>query len=590
MAYQVLALKWRPALFEQVVAQEHVTRTLQNAISSGRIANAYLFSGPRGVGKTTTARIFAKALNCEKGPTPTPCNVCTNCVEIAAGNSMDVIEIDGASNRGIDEIRNLRENIRYAPASSRYKIYIVDEVHMLTTEAFNALLKTLEEPPEHVVFIFATTEPHKVPATILSRCQRFDFRRIPIQVIVNQLRLISDEEGIHIGDDALLIIAKKADGSLRDAQSILDQIISFAGNEVALEDVLKSLGVIRQELYFEFTDILKSGNVQAGMEFVDRFVAQGLDIAGFLIGLVEHLRNKLFVLASGSDKLLEVSEAYKKRYLEEKGDFSEEDLLRYIEIVSQTEVTIRRSPNPRVRLEMMVVKLIKMGRSVTIGELVEKLKKLGERPARLSLEEKPKPRRQSVDLFKAAGTTPRATIPKSSPQPPPRQQENPPEPAVGSSGESSPMAESPPIPEEEEPPSSLTGEPEAEYQVSPDIGVAEIQARWPEILQRVKKKKMVAGIFLQESAPVALNGDVLEIRFPAGNEFHLKSVQKEKDLIRQIIGQVMGHMFTLRFTKGEIPQEAGAEEKSTEAPAGPVPNGLDPRVKKIIQLFDGELL
>ncbi len=588
MAYQVLALKWRPALFEQVVAQEHVTRTLQNAISSGRIANAYLFSGPRGVGKTTTARIFAKALNCEKGPTPTPCNVCTNCVEIAAGNSMDVIEIDGASNRGIDEIRNLRENIRYAPANSRYKIYIVDEVHMLTTEAFNALLKTLEEPPEHVVFIFATTEPHKVPATILSRCQRFDFRRIPIQVIVNQLRLISDDEGIHIGDDALLVIAKKADGSLRDAQSILDQIISFAGNDVALDDVLKSLGVIRQELYFEFTDILKSGNVQAGMEFVDRFVAQGLDIAGFLIGLVEHLRNKLFVLASGSDKLLEVSEAYKKRYVEEKGDFSEEDLLRYIEVVSQTEVTIRRSPNPRVRLEMMVIKLIKMGRSVTIGDLVEKLKKLSARPARLTLEEKPKPRAKSPNLFKTA--VPRATISKSSSQAQPKQQEKASESAIGSTTESSSAAGTPPIPEEEEPPSPLAGEPEPEYRVSPDIDLTEIQAQWPEILQRVKKKKMVAGIFLQESVPAALRGDVLEIRFPPGNEFHLKSVQKEKDLIRQVIAQVTGSSLTLKFSNGEISENPGPEGESRGKNVALNMNGLDPRVKKIIQMFDGELL
>ncbi len=587
MAYQVLALKWRPALFEQVVAQEHVTRTLQNAISGGRVANAYLFSGPRGVGKTTTARIFAKALNCEKGPTPTPCNVCTHCVEIAAGRSMDVMEIDGASNRGIDEIRNLRENIRYAPASSRYKIYIVDEVHMLTTEAFNALLKTLEEPPEHVVFIFATTEPHKVPATILSRCQRFDFKRIPIQVIMNQLQVICEEEKITIGEDALRLIAKKADGSMRDAQSILDQMISFAGNEVSLDDVLKSLGIIHQDLYFEFTDLLKSGNVHKAMEFVDRFIVQGLDISGFLIGLIEHFRNKLFVLASKSDKLLDVSAAYKERYLKELGDFSEEDLLRYIEVVSQTEVTIRRSPNPRIRLEMMVVKLIKMGRSVTIGELVERLKKIESRPSRLVLEEKPKKKAGSPDLFKMAA--PKKTPPKTSPPSVPRQSPSVSEPASPSAESPASAAPAPP-PEEEEPPSPFVGEPDSDYEASPSVNLQEIQVQWPKILQEVKKKKLVLGVFLQEGTPFALKGNVLEIQFPPGNGFHLQAVQKERNLVRQVIGHVAGARLTLKFSTGETAKDVPPDGATETPPSAPRTNGIDPRVKKILQMFDGELL
>ncbi|MGE5855121.1 MAG: DNA polymerase III subunit gamma/tau, partial [Syntrophaceae bacterium] len=232
MEYLVLARKWRPQVFEDVVGQDHVITTLRNAIRLGRVAHAFIFSGPRGVGKTSVARILAKALNCEKGPSEIPCNACANCREITEGSSMDVREIDGASNRGIDEIRELRENVKFSPSSSRYKIYIIDEVHMLTKEAFNALLKTLEEPPEHVMFIFATTEVHKVPATILSRCQRFDFRRISIEEIMTRLRYIAGEEKVTIDEDALMVIAKKGDGSLRDSQSIFDQVRSFCGNTI----------------------------------------------------------------------------------------------------------------------------------------------------------------------------------------------------------------------------------------------------------------------------------------------------------------------------------------------------------------------
>ncbi len=256
MGYLVIARKWRPKQFEEVVGQEHITLTLQNAIKKDRVASAYLFSGPRGVGKTTTARILAKALNCEKGPTPQPCDSCTPCQEIAEGHSIDVLEIDGASNRGIDEVRSLRESTRYTPSNLRYKIYIIDEVHMLTTEAFNALLKTLEEPPPHVVFIFATTEANKVPATILSRCQRFDFRRIPQEKIVEQLKKICDQETIQIDDQALYLIARKSEGCMRDSQSLLDQVLSFSDHTVSKDDVISLLGIIQHDEFFTISEAI----------------------------------------------------------------------------------------------------------------------------------------------------------------------------------------------------------------------------------------------------------------------------------------------------------------------------------------------
>lgn len=257
MSYQVIARKWRPQTFDEVVGQEHVTTTLRNSIQSGRIGHAYLFTGIRGVGKTTAARILAKALNCERGPTPDPCNECRSCVEITQGISMDVQEIDGASNRGIDNVRDLREGVAFAPARDRYKIYIIDEVHMLTQEAFNALLKTLEEPPAHVVFVFATTEAHKVPATIASRCQVFEFRRIPVDLLIERLRLIAGQEGFEVSEDALRVIAREADGSLRDASSFLDQVASFCDGRVDVEQV---------------TEVLRTGNRAAAREVLQAVV------------------------------------------------------------------------------------------------------------------------------------------------------------------------------------------------------------------------------------------------------------------------------------------------------------------------------
>jgi len=289
--YQVLARKYRPQIFSELLGQEHVAKTLQNAIKMKRVAHAFLFAGPRGVGKTSAARILAKALNCEKGPSPDPCNQCQKCKEITGGYSIDVIEIDGASNRGVEEIRELKERVRYHPQSSRYKIFIIDEVHMLTKEAFNALLKTLEEPPPHVKFIFATTEPHKVPVTILSRCQRFDFKRIPISTILNQLKMITEKEKITISENSLYIISQESQGSMRDAESLLDQVVAFSGNEVKENDVATLLGVVDRKLVRDISKEILKRNVKKLMELIHLIYESGYESASFMKSLLEHFRN-----------------------------------------------------------------------------------------------------------------------------------------------------------------------------------------------------------------------------------------------------------------------------------------------------------
>lgn len=376
MNYLVTARKWRPLVFEDVIGQEHISTTLRNAISQNRLSHAYLFSGPRGVGKTTSARILAKAINCKSPKDFNPDNDCEICKEITEGRSMDVFEIDGASNRGIEEIRNLRESVKYVPTKNKYKVYVIDEVHMLTKEAFNALLKTLEEPPPHVIFIFATTEVHKVPATILSRCQRFDFKRIAIEEIMKHLRTIANADNISIDEDALLIIAKKGDGSMRDAQSIFDQVISFCGNEITTKKIIEALGLVDQELFFRTTDLIKNKNTKGGVELVEEILNQGYDIKEFLAGLNEHLRNLLIVLTTESAQMLEVPEVYKKRYIEDSKQFSETDILRLVKIVSDTETSIKWVQQPRFKLEVALIQMIKIDNSVEISKLLNQIEEL----------------------------------------------------------------------------------------------------------------------------------------------------------------------------------------------------------------------
>jgi DNA polymerase-3 subunit gamma/tau len=387
MAYEVLARKWRPQVFEDVIGQEHVTQTLINAFKTDRLAHAYLFSGSRGVGKTSVARILAKAMNCRQGEPGIPCNLCHSCVEITQGSSVDVQEIDGASNRGIDEIRELRENIRYMPSSSPFRVYIIDEVHMLTMPAFNALLKTLEEPPPHVKFIFATTEAHKVPVTILSRCQKFDFKRIPLPMIIKQLEKVTGEEGIEISKSGLALIAREAEGSMRDAQSLLDQVISYTGPKVEDKQITDILGIIDRRLIFEASQAVLDGSVKKCIQIVDQIYTFGYDMKEFYRALMDQFRNLLVSLLAPDESLLDMIESDRaelKRQAEQAGS---EKLQHILNLLIAREENLRMTTHSRLVLEIVMVKLCTLGEYLSFDRLFQKIESLEKRLSSPALEE-----------------------------------------------------------------------------------------------------------------------------------------------------------------------------------------------------------
>ena len=376
MPYEVLARKWRPQQFEDVVGQDHVVRTLQNAIKSGRVAHAYLFVGPRGTGKTSIARLLAKALNCEKGPTVKPCGKCDNCREIAAGSSLDVLEIDGASNNTVDQIRDLRDTVRYAPARGRFKIYIIDEVHMLTSSAFNALLKTLEEPPAHVKFLFATTEPDKVLPTIVSRCQRFDLRRIPAKLIVERLGVIARNEKVKVDDDALLAIARGSEGALRDAESALDQLIAFKGDSIHEEDVLSVFGLVARRGVEALAGAILKGDIAGVIGQVAALDDAGKDLQRLAMDLLEHFRNLAVAInVRDAASVLDLTDAQMDTLRDQASGTDTARVLRVVEILADVEERMRHTLSKRTLLETA---LIRASRAVVVVSLEEILAKIEE--------------------------------------------------------------------------------------------------------------------------------------------------------------------------------------------------------------------
>ncbi len=588
MTYIVLARKWRPMTFEAVVGQEHVTRTLMNALKQNRIAHAYIFAGPRGVGKTTTARLLAKAVNCERQPTVNPCNECDHCQAATRGNSLDIIEIDGASNRGIDEIRNLRENIRFAPAAARYKVYIIDEVHMLSKEAFNALLKTLEEPPAHAIFIFATTEIHRVPLTILSRCQRFDFKRIPTALIAGQLEKIIQQENLKADKDALMLIARKAEGSMRDAISVMDQMISFSDGEITLALVQQSLGVINEEVYFEFTDLMQQQDDAKIIRFARQVYEQGYDLMHFLQGLEEHFRNLLVTRATGNSQLLETSDYIKKRYEEKAPQFNAGDLLHYLDILVQNESYLKFSPNPQLILELLLLKLAHKPLSVDLEEL---LKSIRENPGT------PPPAASAPKSPGSAVQPPGVSEPKAPPSSsPPKTPPGSFRPPAGGTIKETPGKKFEGLNKSSLPTDTPGDEASEEESGSSDESqavnrdVTEIAARWDQVLAAIKKDKIALASFLQDSIPYKLEKNILQIAFDPRTSFHKEHVQKNAGIIEKILKTqfqlpVRIECIYLDFEKEGVQKKVQTPEEILESM-----KSKEPVLQKLIDLFDCENL
>jgi DNA polymerase-3 subunit gamma/tau len=503
MEYRSLYRKWRPQTFEDIIGQRHITQTLMNAISLNRISHAYIFSGPRGVGKTTTARILAKSLNCEKGSTPHPCNKCERCIRITDGYSMDVVEIDGASNNGVDSIRELRSKVNFAPAEGKYKIYIIDEVHMLSPGAFNALLKTLEEPPSHVIFIFATTDPHKIPSTILSRCQWFNFRRISLADIITKLKMIAKDEGLNINDKTLNMIARSSTGSMRDAESALDQIIAYCGKDITSQSVSEVLGIIEEEVFFEFIEAIIKNNTLKGIEIINRTSDLGGDPSQFIKNLMEYVHN-LSLAKVCQKEILNLQGIFiedRERLLKQSKIIKLEKLFNMVDYLAEAERKMRYIRHPWILLEMLVIKF-------TAAESYS-LKEVKEEKDEYFLDFSTK---EDVSISGKKNTGTREEV-----SPKKRIQDK-----IKSNESSSTKAKESPI-------------------------NLELTQAWPMILDRIKKTKMAVYSFIIANNLLTIENDKLIIGFNKEYTFHKESLEKQnnKMLLQDLIKEKTGRLLAI---------------------------------------------
>ena len=568
MAYQVTARKWRPRQFDEVVGQEHITATLRNAVHSGRIAQCYLFCGPRGVGKTTTARILAKVLNCADRRDGNPCEACDSCKSIAAATSMNVLEIDGASNNSVDDIRELREVVRYAATEGVYKIYIIDEVHMLSTAAFNALLKTLEEPPEHVVFIFATTEVQSVPDTILSRCQRFNFRRISTGQIAAHLGTIAQAEGIAVEEGALHMLASRADGALRDAESLLDQVVSL-GAEVSQQAVVQVLGLVDRGLYFELLDAMREAAPARVLDIVAQAVDEGADIEEFVYGLVELLRHLLFAKIQGGTDELDMDEDARRRCGELAAAMAAEDLLRMMQSLLDLEADIKRSVQPRFRVEIALVHLALMGRSVDVGELLRRLQSLESTAPRPVVTPSPSGRSE-----RAAPPPPSGRSEQPAPPPPSgfSEQAAPPPP----SGQSEQAVLPPPAQHQVAAPAESSN-----AATAAGLSFDQVRTTWAELVNAVRAAKPSLAGFLNRAVLDSLESHVLRLSFGADDCFAMNQVINNRESVEEIAEAKYGRRLRLEAVvkKGDEPAPQAASQPES-----------DPTLRSVLDTFDGELV
>jgi DNA polymerase-3 subunit gamma/tau len=567
MSYQVIARKYRPQRFEDVVGQEHVTQTLANAIARKRIAHAYLFVGPRGTGKTTIARIFAKCLNCADGPRVDFADDDPRAVEIADGHSLDVLEIDGASNNGVEQVRELRETCKYAPASGRFKIYIIDEVHMLSNAAFNALLKTLEEPPAHVKFMFATTEPDKVLPTILSRCQRFDLRRIPSGLIVKQLRQIAQKESVRIDPAALHAIARGADGGMRDAESALDQLISFCGAEIAEADVLAMFGLAAQGQILALSEAVLAGEIEKALRLLNELAQQGKDLGRLVSELLQHFRNLLiFQVSRGDLALLEASEAEAAVLAQQSARLTTDGLTRMMDVLADCEARLRDTASRKILLEVTLLKMIEARHAVSIDAVLRQLQQL---------------------RAEAGGALPRPAASKT-------------QPAVAP----------PPVPL----PAAVRDPAPAAAQFHPASGGSELETLWGKLGEAVGRASPFVRSYFTNAHPVSLSKTLLTIGFDPefADQMGLVDNSKNHTLLQTKLSELGYPNMQVKFVQATAPPNRPAEPAPAPAPAGPAANPAaaaapprqnpppdsagpddfrkDPLIQKALEIFKGQIV
>ena len=553
MSYQVFARKYRPQTFDDLVGQAHVTRTLKNAVEQNRLAHAYLFVGPRGIGKTSTARILAKALNCVNGPTITPCGVCDSCKEITGGNSLDVLEIDGASNNGVEQVRELRDNVRYAPSKGHFKIYIIDEVHMLTSAAFNALLKTLEEPPPHVKFIFATTEPQKVLPTILSRCQRFDLHRIPANLIAQHLQFIAGKEKITLDPAAAHAIAKGADGGLRDAESMLDQLVAFCGEKIAEPDVLNVFGFTSEQTVANFTDKILRGLTSDALELLHAEAENGKDMMKLMSDLIAYLRD-LLVGKVKPDALADDLNPDLQKSLEEQAGLIETDrLLELIDQFAAAEGRMKWAPNKRLHFEVAVIKAIQTLSQVTLNEVIANLAAL----------------REGKDLAGRDSVEPAATSVKTA-----AKSITPPKP------EAARVAEKTPAP-------------------APEPKAIDHEAVWKTAVEQIRTRRPLIRGWVESAKALGTEGRFFVLGFPPEQKTAMESVAspRTRDFLEALLKEISGHSWNIKFTLKEgLPVVAAPEPTATPELFAAKKKGDsqatfkdDPQIREALEIFKGEI-
>ena len=544
--YLVLARKWRPQTFEEVVGQEHITRTLQNAIEAGRVGHAFLFIGSRGIGKTTTARILAKALNClsHDSPTSSPCGSCANCRTIAEGSNIDVIEIDGASNNSVDDVREIREHVRMVPSNARYKIYIIDEVHQLSSGAFNALLKTLEEPPAHAVFVLATTEAHKIPATIISRCQRYDFRRVGVADLLTLLRTILDKEGVRCSDEALHAIARAAEGGIRDAESILDQLMSYCGEDITFQDVIDVLGLVHSEVLHALCDAILDKDIAAQLRIIEGVVVSGKDLSQFIQEVLRYFRNLLVCKTADARALLAMPDEEVAAVQQRADRFSLTQVIRLVEQIAELTKGFDSQLAQRFAIEAFLIRISQVGVELSVDTVLEKLIQLGQ-----------------------GGVSPPAA----------------------------PAAPSAP----ENPKQAAEASPKAPAAKPLEAGAGNLDTVWARVVRKLNADHLSLAVWLGQATPLRVKNDAIVVGFDAEHKQACQEVKagENRAAVEQALRSVTSNVTAFRT---ELRAERAAIEE--EAPSADVPFGghaslddarkaiQDPHVARVLEVFKGRIV